>query len=342
MEKVSDLAEAPLSQPKSVKGEYMYAMLLKLRARTPGTLVPYSGQLAHAALLHWFAEVEPALAIRLHEPNQRRPFTCATLWSDQIQKMLSSQQPYRPHLIQPGQTCWLRFTLLSEQLFQTFMARFFQSSTISSSSHSIGNGPGLPTLRLGDIYFDVVEVLTQSSSTDNEPIYSWCGHSSYRALVEKVRTHNQPSGEKQTLRMHFASPTAFGRGQRAGGKHLLLFPEPERLFDTLAHVWNAWAPDDLALDIQVLSSYIYDWVTVSDYQLYTRKMTFDTSPQEGFLGYCIYRFLETMTRTAGQSLNVGANLTCRQVLCLLGQFAFYAGIGYKTTMGMGQARCYLP
>src|SRR5260221_9133429 len=62
------------------QSSHLYALMLKLRPRAAGEVLPNAGQLAHAALLAWLKEVDPALAARLHEPNNDRPFTCSSLW----------------------------------------------------------------------------------------------------------------------------------------------------------------------------------------------------------------------------------------------------------------------
>src|SRR5260370_38509088 len=68
-----------IQHQESIKGEYLHALMLKLRPIEPGNILPYAGQLAHAALLRWFAEGESSLADYPHEQTARRPFTCSSL-----------------------------------------------------------------------------------------------------------------------------------------------------------------------------------------------------------------------------------------------------------------------
>ena len=91
--------------------------------------------------------------------------------------------------------------------------------------------------------------------------------------------------------------------------------------------------------------YIRDWVTVAGYRLHTSTVHFDRATQDGFLGRCTYVLLESCKgakHDAIQSILAGEELKPIQALSLLSNFAHYAGIGYKTTMGMGQVRVSTP
>src|SRR5258708_35758755 len=57
----------------------LYAILLKLRPVERGTLMPFSGELVHGALLDWIRSVAPDVSMWLHEGNKRRLFTCSSL-----------------------------------------------------------------------------------------------------------------------------------------------------------------------------------------------------------------------------------------------------------------------
>jgi len=325
------------------KGEHLYALLIKLRAQSSGTLLPHAGQLAHAALLHWFAQVDPMFATHLHEPNQRRPFTCSSLWFPGSQKPISSpilSRLHHPIAILPQHLYWLRVTLLTEHLFQTFLARFFQK--VVPNAGEIDSGPGLPILRLGEVPFDVVEVTTTPVGADQDQVLLWSRHTTYSQLVEQARVLDGKKSTIQHIGLEFCSPTAFSNGQHAGGKQMWLFPDPQRVFDSLARSWNHWAPSQFVLDLQAIQTYVRDWVAVTEYDLQTHVIHFDRATQTGFTGRCIYTLLEMNAVGkchAPPSLAVGAALTPAQALYLLSIFAFFAGVGYKTTMGMGQTRC---
>ncbi len=57
----------------------LYAFVLKLRPIEYGTLMPFSGELVHAAWLDWLGSAAPDVASWLHEGNKPRLFTCSSL-----------------------------------------------------------------------------------------------------------------------------------------------------------------------------------------------------------------------------------------------------------------------
>src|ERR1700726_3074586 len=57
----------------------LFAVLLKLRPIAEGTLMPFNGELVHAAWLEWLRSAAPDVATWLHEGNKRRLFTCSSL-----------------------------------------------------------------------------------------------------------------------------------------------------------------------------------------------------------------------------------------------------------------------
>ena len=66
----------PISSATPAK---LYAFLLKLRPISEGTLMPFSGELVHAAWLDWLGSAAPDVGTWLHEGNKRRLFTCSSL-----------------------------------------------------------------------------------------------------------------------------------------------------------------------------------------------------------------------------------------------------------------------
>src|ERR1700753_3289141 len=58
----------------------LYALLLQMRPCEGGhTLMPFSGELVHAAFLNWVRTSAPDVATWLHAGNKRRLFTCSSL-----------------------------------------------------------------------------------------------------------------------------------------------------------------------------------------------------------------------------------------------------------------------
>lgn len=125
------------------------------------------------------------------------------------------------------------------------------------------------------------------------------------------------------ITLHFSSPTAFSIGRR----RFALFPEPLLVWESLLRVWNTYAPISFHMDRQQIRTAILTSVHVLDCNLFTETLHFSTSLQKGFLGRCSYEI--------AMQTELGAALTT------LAAFAQFAGVGYKTTMGMGQARAVL-
>jgi len=96
------------------------------------------------------------------------------------------------------------------------------------------------------------------------------------------------------------------------------------LWDSLVRSWNRYAPAVLQIDKVALRDFVTRQVMVSDYELHTARAVFATHAQKGFMGSCTYQ--------------LKSNEGCAPQLVALAEYARYAGVGSKTTSGMGQAR----
>lgn len=74
-------------------------------------------------------------------------------------------------------------------------------------------------------------------------------------------------------------------------------------------------------------------VMIVDDDLRPHRLRFTTHQQRGFIGTCTYQL-----RGPVEPATAEAPLTLPQQIHLLALLAFYSGIGYKTAMGLGQAR----
>jgi len=198
--------------------------------------------------------------------------------------------------ITPAKDYYLRFTVLLPDIFQQFMRRFLA-------------GEARPTLRLGAAEFVITEVLTTPGASP------WSGYTSFAQLY-----HNSRPEEEITL--EFTSPTAFSFGTKPWGRKFVVFPDPTLVFRSLLRSWNAFTPPELAIDKELLE-YAAEDVIVKRYQIKTRMLHYRKHPQIGFEGWVTYGLM-------------GEDDAARRQLNALANFAFYAGVGYKTTMGMGQ------
>lgn len=123
--------------------------------------------------------------------------------------------------------------------------------------------------------------------------------------------------------LHFVTPTAFSVGDR----QFALFPEPLFLWESLLRVWNSYAPERYTIEKNLLRRSVTNNVTLIHADIHTGTSPFAHHVQKGFLGSCGY--------------HIQAAESDAQCLLTLAVFAPYAGVGYKSTMGMGQVRVAL-
>ena len=306
--------------------ERLYALLIKLRPLERGTLMPFSGELIHAAWLEWIRAAAPDLAGMLHDGNRRRLFTCSNLHFPFPAHRLREAERANVHLpLDPEKVYTIRITLLLGDLFPLFYQSLMHCSTKEAE---VGKQP---FMRLGKQNFVLEEVISSP-----EDASGWTGSTSFARLVERARTvHLKP---EEVLEGDFASLTAFHRGNASSpyGKHYALLPLPGYVFPWLARRWQELAPPELAGSVrseQIERNIADEGVVIEDHALQTHRVQFNHHPQRGFLGSCAYRL-----RGPDEPAGAAGELSVRRQLVLLLWLAFYTGIGYKTTMGMGQFR----
>ena len=153
--------------------------------------------------------------------------------------------------------------------------------------------------------------------------HPWAGYTSWAQLAADA-----PPDEEITL--EFASPTAFGFGQKEWGKKVVVMPDPALVFGSLLRSWNHLAPSSLQVDREAITAYLEEHVVIQRIRrLETRIQEFKHAPQVGFVGQVTYGLM-------------GADDWARRVLNALADLAFYCGVGMKTAMGMGQCRALRP
>ncbi len=121
----------------------------------------------------------------------------------------------------------------------------------------------------------------------------------------------------QSIKLKFLSPTTF----RSAGRNLPV-PLPHLVFGSLMEDWNAYAPFALGEEVK---EFINEAVAISGFRLHTELISLAGGKQVGFAGNCTY-------------IVTKENPFAMACLHLLADFAFYASVGAKTTMGMGQTR----
>nr|WP_242470175.1 CRISPR system precrRNA processing endoribonuclease RAMP protein Cas6 [Thiococcus pfennigii] len=178
-----------------------------------------------------------------------------------------------------------------------------------------------PELTLSHLPFQVL------GATTHPRRHGWAGRISWDELVGAgVRR----AGHRY-LRLQFHSPTSF-----RGGHHNLPLPLPHLVFGSLAAQWRACAPAPLAGWIDALvpaglshaacAAAVERNVRIARHRIETRLLAFPEYRRVGFVGDVDFELAPGIPPAAAAAA---------QTLAFLAQ---YAGVGDKTTMGMGQVR----
>ncbi|MDJ0616976.1 MAG: CRISPR system precrRNA processing endoribonuclease RAMP protein Cas6 [Calothrix sp. MO_192.B10] len=114
------------------------------------------------------------------------------------------------------------------------------------------------------------------------------------------------------IELNFLSPTSFKQNQG-----VQTFPLPELVFNSLHRRWNIFAPEQYQLPT-------CEWnALVTAYELKTYALKMEGGTEVGAQGWVRYRFKE---------------VEIARIATTLANFAFFAGVGRKTAMGMGQTQ----
>ncbi len=163
-------------------------------------------------------------------------------------------------------------------------------------------------VQIGEASFTITRLISTSAADPT----GWAKRSCWQELVSLPACH--------TITLLFASPTAFNMNEN----YFALVPEPPPVWDSLTRSWNSFSPASLQIEQRAVRDAIRRSVTVIACNLSTHTLHYPKYTQKGFTGICTYHIAEDEEQAA--------QLTC------LAAFARFAGVGYKTTMGMGQTR----
>lgn len=123
--------------------------------------------------------------------------------------------------------------------------------------------------------------------------------------------------EMRSARLVWCTPTAFRQGDVD-----LPLPLPRLVFGGLLEKWNRFSPRPLVWEVLALERQL----VVSGHRLATRAFFDGRAEIPGFVGWTEFRLLR------------GAEEGQRRAFSALVRFAPYAGVGRKTTHGMGLVR----
>ena len=156
-----------------------------------------------------------------------------------------------------------------------------------------------------------------TGATVDPAVHPWAKRERYQDFAAPFLLGGASSPQRR-ITLSFESPTTF-RSQRK----FIPFPLPEQVFGGLLLRWQTFAPVALNPEIRRFAE---EAVVVSRYRLRTVSMPYKQGGvQVAFVGEATFTPLNT-DRYWLNSLHLLAN------------YAFYCGVGYQTTAGLGQTR----
>ena len=162
--------------------------------------------------------------------------------------------------------------------------------------------------------------LTVQQATLDPDVHPWANQTTYERLASAHLLPGEPPAHRAEI--EFAAPTAF----RSGG-HTLPVPLPVLVYGGLVAKWNSFAPIAISEEVRRFAE---ERLAIGRYKLSTRVVSGkDKSIQIGFVGRCQY-------------VALNRDRYWLSLIQLLTDYAFYAGVGYQTTTGLGQARRAIP
>lgn len=200
-------------------------------------------------------------------------------------------------MLSPDRVGWLRITTLTPNLSALLIDRI---------------EPMLQGARL-DLEGALLRVEGVAASSDEHP---WAGETTPQALVASGAL--DPEMERRVT-LRFVSPTTF-KSENAN----LPFPLPDMVFGSLINKWNAFSPITLHPDARRFAD---ARVVASKYRLQTQYVKFGPDGRGGVVG------------CTGECRYIvrGNDRYWRGVIRTLAGYAFFAGVGARTSIGLGQA-----
>jgi CRISPR-associated endoribonuclease Cas6 len=198
--------------------------------------------------------------------------------------------------------------------------RWLRITSLSADLTAVLTEAILPRLdrpiRLADAEIQVTAVETGG--------HPWAGRSDFETLARASFDLGPPDLHPG---FEFATPTAFHHDGL-----VIPLPLPALVYGGLIHAWNSFSPLPLPAS---LDGFAGRYVGVARHRIATRMVQFGQSERHvGFTGTASFAIVP-QERTG---LTVDEYRQRVQALDLLARFAFYAGIGLRTAVGMGQAR----
>jgi len=266
--------------------------------------INWMGRASHALLLDAVRWSNPVLAEELHSGDSLRPFSASNLIGYSRKRGLN-----------PGQTYSLRFTALTEQVASALLKAAGKEESGSETDGAAAT-PAVAPLRVGaTVRLDTTAFRVEAVTCD-AGAHPWAAAATYEALSAPwLLGRAQP---ERRLTLEFNSPTTF----KSRGRHVPV-PMPELVFGSLLERWNAFAPVAFPAELR---QYAEECLALGSYRLRTHAvMVKDAGLRIGAVGQARY-------------VALNYDRYWLSLIHLLAEFAFFAGVGAATTIGLGQCR----
>lgn len=280
------------------------ALVITLRAARALTVQHHMGRAVQQFILDLVRQVAPTLSETIHAMGQTKPYAVSGLLT------ADSVRPVQGH-VSPGDRAWVRVVGLN-------------ADVVTALSEFAEHPPG-------EIEIDHQSWYLEGVTWENA-VHPWAGRATASILVQRHLTITPAT----KLALEFATPTGF----HSAGINVPL-PEPALVWGSLLRQWNDLTPFPLP---DTVTPFVSWHVMLNRYQAETQILRFKQGSQQiGFVGQATYAIAKRNAQVERTDSALAATLTAQheklaRALGLLTEFAFYCGVGIKTTTGMGMVR----
>ena len=277
-----------------------HSLVLNLLPQSPIPPQYLTGRHLHALFLTLVSSVDTALGDRLHDATADKAFTLSPLQiNSPLLKGGKGGSKLQWQHQQPIPAGTPCWWRIS-LLDDTLFGKLTQLWLNLNPQHPWHLGPA-------DLYITSIQGTPQS-------IQPWANASTYAQLYEQASDAYGGKLRERTLNFTFATPTAFRQG-----KFDTTLPTRECVFNSLLSRWNKYSGIEFS-EIAIES------IFPSFVNIHTEILADSRSKFIGIVGEVSYRILGEVEPLQIKQINT------------LAEFALYAGVGRKTTMGMGMIR----
>ncbi|MFW9257760.1 CRISPR-associated endoribonuclease Cas6 [Nostoc sp. CALU 546] len=282
-----------------------HSLVLNLLPQSPIPPQYLTGRHLHALFLTLVSSVDSTLGDRLHDSTADKAFTLSPL---QIrgQGIGDRGQDWGKYKSKISNSSSLQYS--HQQPIPAGTPCWWRISLLDDTLFGkltqlwLNLNPNRPWhLGPADLYITSIQGTPQS-------IQPWANATTYAQLYEEASERNS------SINLSFSTPTAFRQGQ-----YDTTLPTRESVFNSLLSRWNKYS--GIELNQIAIESIFPSFVNI-----HTEIVADSRSKFIGIIGEVNYKILGEIEPIQIKQINA------------LADFALYAGIGRKTTMGMGMTR----